>query len=288
MFETPSQGRRRFLGATLCGALASCGGGDSDADAAQPAPGPVPDKQVNDAIAQLDKLAANLMTSSGLPGMAVAVVRVDQTVYAKGFGTRLVGSGTAVDADTVFQLASVSKSVGSCVVAQQVGTGSVAWNTTVRAHLPWFTLSDAEVSQEVTVADLYSHQSGLPDHAGDRLEDLGYSQTEVLQRLRYLPLHPFRNSYFYTNFGLTAAAVSVARGRGHRLGDALRARALSAARHEQHQFALRGFRRAQQSRAGPRQVEREMGAAESVRCRMRSRRRAASVRRSTTWRSGSR
>ena len=214
MFETPSQGRRRFLGATLCGALASCGGGDSDADAAQPAPGPVPDKQVNDAIAQLDKLAADLMASSGLPGMAVAVVRVDQTVYAKGFGTRLVGSGTAVDADTVFQLASVSKSVGSCVVAQQVGTGSVAWNTTVRAHLPWFTLSDAEVSQEVTVADLYSHQSGLPDHAGDRLEDLGYSQTEVLQRLRYLPLHPFRNSYFYTNFGLTAAAVSVAAAAG--------------------------------------------------------------------------
>ncbi|SAL11904.1 serine hydrolase [Caballeronia telluris] len=208
MGSTPLQGRRRFLGAALCGTLAACGGSDSNGDESRPAP--VPDKQINDAIGQLDKLAADLMSSPGVPGMAVAVVRNGQTVYTKGFGTRLVGSGQPVDADTVFQLASVSKSVGSSVVAHQVGSGSVTWNTPVRAHLPWFTLSDAEVSEVVQIADLYSHRSGLPDHAGDRLEDMGYGQTEILQRLRFLPLHPFRGSYFYTNFGLTAAAESVA------------------------------------------------------------------------------
>jgi CubicO group peptidase (beta-lactamase class C family) len=205
---TRLQERRRFLGAALCGALTACGGGSSGEDSSQP--GPVPDKQVNDAIGQLDTLAANLMASSGVPGMAVAVVRGTQTVYAKGFGIRVVGSGAAVDADTVFQLASLSKPVGSTVVAQQIGLGRVAWNTTLRTHLPWFTLSDPDVSAEVSIADMYSHRSGLPDHAGDRLEDMGYGQMDILEHLRFLPLHPFRNSYFYTNFGLTAAAESVA------------------------------------------------------------------------------
>jgi CubicO group peptidase (beta-lactamase class C family) len=114
----------------------------------------------------------------------------------------------------VFQLASLSKSVGASVVAHQVGVGSVAWNTPVRAHLPWFALSDPEVSQTIEIADLYSHRSGLPDHAGDRLEDMGYGKREILERLRFLPLHPFRNSYFDTNFGVTAAAVSVAAAAG--------------------------------------------------------------------------
>ena len=36
----------------------------------------------------------------------------------------------------------------------------------------------------------------------------------MLQRLRYLPLKPFRNNYDYTNFGLTAAAQAVATAAG--------------------------------------------------------------------------
>src|ERR1700754_489649 len=173
-------------------------------------PPPIPAAQIDNAIAQLDQLAAAQMTRTGLPGLAIAVVRGTRTVYAKGFGTREIGSGQAVDADTVFLLASLSKPLGASVVAQQIGQGSVTWDTTVRKHLPWFTLSDAEASEAVTIGDLYAHRSGLPDHAGDRLEDMGYGQTEILERLRYLPLHGFRNSYAYTNFGLTAAAISVA------------------------------------------------------------------------------
>lgn len=205
------QDRRRFLGAALGGllvpALPACGGDD---DNPSPPPVPVPEAQITQAIAQVDKLAADLMASSGVPGMAVAVVRGNQTVYAKGFGRRLVTDPAPVDADTVFQLASVSKPVGATVVARQVGRGGITWDTPVHTQLPWFTLSDAEVTQAVTVGDLYAHRSGLPDHAGDRLEDMGYDRRQVLTRLRYLPLHPFRATYAYTNFGMTAAAEAVA------------------------------------------------------------------------------
>ncbi|MFF2107682.1 serine hydrolase [Rhodococcus koreensis] len=174
----------------------------------------IPDGQIDDAVGRLDDLANELMESSGLPGMAVAVVHGGQTVYAKGFGVREAGTDQKVDADTVFQLASMSKSVGSTVVAHQVDAGVIGWDTPVVSKLPGFALADPWVTEHITVGDLYSHRSGLPDHAGDHLEDLGYDQQQVLDKLRLDPLNPFRITYEYTNFGLTAAAEAVAAASG--------------------------------------------------------------------------
>jgi CubicO group peptidase (beta-lactamase class C family) len=186
----------------------------SDAPPNQVAGVEVPSGRVDAAVGRLDGLARDLMGATGIPGLAVAVVHGGKTLYAKGFGVRNTQDGegpdNAVNADTVFQLASVSKSVGATVVAHQVSAGTIAWDTPVVTQLPWFALSDPYVTEHVTIADLYAHRSGLPDHAGDRLEDLGYSRQEVLQRLKYLPLSPFRSSYDYTNFGVTAAAEAVA------------------------------------------------------------------------------
>lgn len=175
----------------------------------------LPDNAVDNAVAKLDGIAADLLKSSGIPGMAVAVVHGGKAVYAKGFGVKDVTKpaddpANKVDADTVFQLASVSKSIGSTVVAHQVGAKAITWDTPVVNELPWFALSDPAVTKMVAISDLYSHRSGLPDHAGDKLEDLGYDRRAVLERLRQYPLDPFRISYAYTNFGLTAAAEAVA------------------------------------------------------------------------------
>jgi CubicO group peptidase (beta-lactamase class C family) len=171
---------------------------------------PIPDGQIDRAIGELDTLAATIMRRSGIPGMAVAVVCDGRTIYAKGFGVRKAGSPETVDADTVFQIASLSKPVTGTVVARQVQAGVVGWDTPVVKHLPWFRLKEPWVTSHVTVGDLLSHRSGLPDHGGDTLEDLGFNRRQVLERLRMLPLAPFRISYAYTNFGFTAAAESVA------------------------------------------------------------------------------
>jgi len=171
---------------------------------------PLPEGAVDNAVAKLDGIAADLMASSGIPGMAVAVVHGGKTLYAKGFGVRDARAPDKVDPDTVFQLASLSKPVAATVVAHQVGIRDLGWDAPIVAHLPWFALSDPAVTGMLTVADLFSHRSGLPDHAGDLLEDLGYDRRSVLERLRRLPLAPFRTSYAYTNFGVTAAAEAVA------------------------------------------------------------------------------
>ncbi len=179
---------------------------------------PLPENAVANAVAALDGMAEKMMAESGIPGMAVAVVHGGETVYAKGFGVKNVelpdNDDNRVDPDTVFQLASLSKPIGSTVVAHEVGEGTVSWDTPVVSQLPWFALSDPAATQMVTVGDLYSHRSGLPDHAGDLLEDLGYDRRTVLEKLREYPLNPFRISYAYTNFGLTAAAEAVAAAAG--------------------------------------------------------------------------
>jgi CubicO group peptidase (beta-lactamase class C family) len=175
---------------------------------------PIPPGRIDMALSALDSLAQRLLDTSRIPGVAIAVVWNGKVAYAKGFGVRKVGAPERVDADTVFQIASMSKSLGASVVAHQVGIGRIAWETPVIQHLPWFSVSDPWITTHLTIGDLYAHRSGLPDHAGDELEDLGYDRRQVLERLRFLPLDPFRSTYAYTNFGLTAAAeaASVAAG----------------------------------------------------------------------------
>ena len=175
---------------------------------------PIEAGQIAAAVGQLDGLAQDLMGRTGVPGMAIAVVHDDALAYAQGFGVRRLGDAEAVDEHTVFQLASVSKAISGTVVARAVGEGTVTWNDPVCRHLDDLVLADPETTRTVTVGDLFAHRSGLPDHIGDQLEDLGADRSTVLQRLRFAPLTPLRQDYAYTNFGLTAGALAVAAAAG--------------------------------------------------------------------------
>lgn len=166
--------------------------------------------QVEGSQGQLDRIVADVMDQTGIPGVAVGVVYDDTTVITKGYGLKKTGTDAAVDAETVFQLASLSKPIGSTAVAGIVGDGTIAWDDTVVSHDPGFQLSDPYVTANATFADLYSHRSGLPGFAGNDLENMGFDQATILDRLKDLPLHPFRATYDYSNFGMTAAGVAAA------------------------------------------------------------------------------
>ena len=169
-------------------------------------------EQVNKAVAALDALAAKQTT---VPGLAIAVVFQDKAVYAKGFGVRDVNNKAPVNADTVFQLASLSKPIGATVVAALIGDGKITWDSRINELDPTFVMFDPWVTREVTIRDMYAHRSGLPEHAGDLLEDLGFARAETLHRLRFQhPASSFRSHYAYTNFGMTAAAIAAAKACG--------------------------------------------------------------------------
>ncbi|MEW2136401.1 serine hydrolase [Streptomyces sp. NPDC005409] len=191
-------------GLTVVAGLALAAG--TVAAAPSPSPGGL---DVAKALDTLDAQVRDGMRRTGVPGVSVAVVHDDKVVYLKGFGVRSTAAPSEkVGPDTVFQLASVSKPVASTVLAQALGADGFD------APLKGVTLKDPWVSSHVTAADLLSHRSGLPDHAGDLLEDLGYDQAYILSHLRDEPLGAFRTSYAYTNFGFTAAAEAVAKAKG--------------------------------------------------------------------------
>src|SRR5262245_41704263 len=175
----------------------------------------LPAEKVIAALPGLEKYAEGLREKTGVPGLAIAIVHADKVVSLKGFGVRELGKPDAIDADTVFQLASVSKPLSATVSAGVVGDKAVKWDSKTSDLDSVFRLSGHYVSDEVTLRDLLCHRTGLPDHAGDLLEDLGYSRAEVLYRLRFQkPAGAFRSSYAYTNFGFTEAGVATARAVG--------------------------------------------------------------------------
>jgi CubicO group peptidase (beta-lactamase class C family) len=171
--------------------------------------------QVTQAVQELEKVAQKQIQENVVPGIAIAVVFQDKAVYAKGFGVRDVNTRQPIDADTVFQLASVSKSIASTVVAELVGEGKITWDSKLSVLDPIFEMFDPWVTREITVRDMYAHRSGLPAHAGDLLEDLGFTRAEILYRLRYQhPESSFRSHYAYTNFGITEGGTAAARAYG--------------------------------------------------------------------------
>src|SRR5262245_44546838 len=175
----------------------------------------VTSEQVTSAVQELEKLAQKQIQENALPGLAIAVVFQDKVVYAKGFGVRDTNTKQPIDSDTVFQLASISKSVGSTVVAELVGEGKITWDSKLSALDPTFEMFDPWVTREITIRDMYAHRSGLPEHAGDLLEDLGFTRAEILHRLRYQPPESsFRSHYAYTNFGMTEGGVAAAKAYG--------------------------------------------------------------------------
>ena len=191
------------------------GGSTAPASELLPAPvSPVPPlldrEMVQRAVDQLDEIVADVMERTGVPGLAVGVVHDDEVLLATGFGVRRAGAPETVDADTVFQVASMSKPVASTIVAGVVGTGAADWSNPVITWNPEFALGDPYVTEHATLADLLSHRSGLSTGSGDLLEDLGWDRDHILGQLDQQPLDEFRASYHYSNFGYTMGGVAAA------------------------------------------------------------------------------
>src|SRR5690606_11948712 len=106
---------------------------------------------VDASVPMLDEIVEEVMAETGIPGVAVAVVHDDRVVTTRGYGVREAGTEEPVDEDTVFQLASLSKPVGSTVISGLVGEGVVSWDDPIVEHLPDFELSDPWVTEHVTI-----------------------------------------------------------------------------------------------------------------------------------------
>ena len=168
-------------------------------------------EQIRSLLPAFEQQIKEGMKETHVPGVVVAIILDNQVVYMKGFGVRKVGENVLVDPQTVFQVASVSKPITTTVIAALVAEQVVEWDSCVNTLDPSFQLQDPWITSQVTLKDFLSHRGGLPDHAGDLLEDVGFDQSSILYKLRFAPLTQFRAQYAYTNFGFTEAALAAAK-----------------------------------------------------------------------------
>lgn len=157
-------------------------------------------------IEELDQFIENARIQRKVPGVAVAIVKDDQVIFAKGYGVCRYDQTEKVDVDTIFQLASVSKTFASAGLGIQVDQKKLEWDDEIIKHLPQFTLKDLYATRYATSRDLLAHRTGLPAFKGDLLSKLGFSSDEILYRIRSIePASSFRNKAFYSNIGFFTA-----------------------------------------------------------------------------------
>ncbi len=168
--------------------------------------------QTNGKLDGFDDFVTAKMAEYEVPGAVVGIVENDTVVYLKGFGVREIGKPEKVDPDTRFQIASVSKYVTAGAIGTLVDEGKLDWDTPVVTYLPGFALKDTYAGEHATLRDLLAHRTGLRHFDGDLLGRLGYSNSELLERMRYLePGTSFREKYVYSNAGFFIAGEAAAK-----------------------------------------------------------------------------
>lgn len=96
-----------------------------------------------------------------VPGISIAVVHDGKVVLSKGYGVRELGKSEKVDSQTLFGCMSTTKAMTAVAMGMLVDEGKVAWNDKVIKHLPDFRLADPYVTNELTVRDLLTHNTGV-------------------------------------------------------------------------------------------------------------------------------
>ena len=158
-----------------------------------------------------DQYVTRSMAAWQVPGLAVAIVRNDSVVLARGYGVRTLGRPEPVDARTLFAIGSSSKAFTATAVAMLVDEGKLKWDDPATSYLPGFQLYDPYATRELTVRDLLTHRSGLT--AADLMVfQPSLTRDGALHRVRYVkPTYSFRAHFGYQNLMYLAAGQITAR-----------------------------------------------------------------------------
>ncbi len=158
------------------------------------------------------------------PGVAIAVVKDGETIFAQGFGTRTIGKDDPVDADTLFAIGSTTKAFTAAAIGMLVDEGKLDWDDPVSEFLPEFQLFDPYATADLRVRDLLCHRSGL-----ERADGLWYgtnrTRADILHQIRYVePSWSFRSTWGYQNIMFLAAGQIVPKVAGESWDDFVRTR----------------------------------------------------------------
>ena len=124
----------------------------------------------NKIIRNLDGIINEYVEKEIIPGLAVGVVYDNEILYTKGFGVKNVDTKEPVDENSLFHMASVSKTFVATGIMQLVEKGKIKLDSHLTEYLPYFQLKDDRY-KNITIRQLLSHMSGMPD-----VDDYGWDK----------------------------------------------------------------------------------------------------------------
>ena len=176
---------------------------------------------------QMDQYIRDQMTQKNIVGLSVAVVQNNEVTYLKGFGAASLKRHTQVTPQTIFDLASCSKSFTAMATLLLWNDGLIDLDQTVKHYIPEFQLADEKVSAEITVHELLNQTSGLPGNLSEPLAYQKGSNTNNSDPMKLLVaalqhLHTDRppgSSFEYTNLNYCLLGALVERVSGESFDD---------------------------------------------------------------------
>ena len=113
------------------------------------------------------------LATTNTPGMSVAMVRGGRTLFSQGYGYAEVETARRVTADTVFQIASVSKTVTATAMMMLWQDGAFKLDDPVAPHLDFSVTHPKFPDVPITFRHLFTHTSGISDAVYDDLDFTG-------------------------------------------------------------------------------------------------------------------
>ncbi len=175
-------------------------------------------------LGDFDAYVLRTMQDWKVPGAAIAIVKDGKVVLSKGYGLRDVKDNLPVTEQTLFPIASITKSFTVATLGTLSTEGKLDWDKPVREYLPDFRLSDDTLTARVTPRDLVTHRTGLPRHDATWYRS-GLSREEMYARLRYLePNRDLRREFQYNNLMFMTAGYLAGKLSGSTWEEAVQAR----------------------------------------------------------------
>jgi CubicO group peptidase (beta-lactamase class C family) len=111
---------------------------------------------------QVDKIIQNVLDKAKVPGISVAITDKDKILYEKGHGIETIGNEKMMSPNSLNAIGSITKSLTTLAVLQQVEKGKLSLDDLVIKYIPEFKTLDEEKSKNITIRMLLTNSSGLP------------------------------------------------------------------------------------------------------------------------------
>jgi CubicO group peptidase (beta-lactamase class C family) len=177
-------------------------------------------------LASIQDIIERLRVQADVAGASLGIVKDGRVVLLKGFGMRDIEKSLAVTPDTLFPVASISKSFTALAVLLAMDNNTLSLDDSPRKFLPEFKLRDGEADARVTLRDLLAHRTGV-ERADFAWTAFQLSRNDMIRGIASLKqVAKVGREFNYNNYLYVAAGEAAARAMGETYEDLVTKRLL--------------------------------------------------------------